>query len=142
MALHGFASNKTANTIKTSLGTFREHVLDMFRPCLVYVGLMIEQCTGQVWTMFCEACLLFWRMQLQTGVWCPANLSDVPWWNLKPGAEWMSMLHTALTRLDGLCALFLIPGVTLMTVSPDHMHAKNQGVDAYFLGSIVWFWCM
>lgn len=49
------------------------------------------------------------------------------------------MLYTAHTRLTGLCALFLIPGVTLMSVSPDHMHAKNQGVDAYFLGSILWY---
>jgi hypothetical protein len=70
--------------------------------------------------------------------WCPANLTNIPWWDLKPGAEWSKQLYTAFTVLAGVCAIFEVPGVSLMTVAPDWMHNKHLGTDQYFYGSVLW----
>lgn len=73
--------------------------------------------------------------------WCPANLTNIPWWELKPGSTWMAQLYTALTVLAGVCAIFQVPGVSLMTVAPDWMHNKHLGTDMYFYGSVLWLLC-
>lgn len=70
--------------------------------------------------------------------WCPANLTNIPWWDLRPGCEWGKQLYTAGIELAGVCELFRVPGVTLMSVCPDWMHNKNLGTDMYFYGSVIW----
>ena len=70
--------------------------------------------------------------------WCPANLSNIPWWDFRPSALWAQQLYSALTVLAGACAIFQVPGVTLMSVAPDWMHNKHLGTDMYFYGSVLW----
>ena len=74
---------------------------------------------------------------------CPANVSDVPWFDFRDGAAWVSRIYTQLqwkaAGLDKKCFLFGIVGVTNLSIYPDWMHDKNLGSDkvTYAIASYV-----
>ena len=72
--------------------------------------------------------------------WCRCNCSDVPWTDFRPSALWREQVWTedAWSAAHPRCiALFNVPGVSILTVRGDLLHAKHLGVDAYFYASVV-----
>ena len=71
---------------------------------------------------------------------CPCNLTTMPWYELRVGsAEWINHCYDATVFLEGLCSLFSLPFISLVSVAHDWQHdKKNLGTDQYFYGSVLW----
>ena len=72
---------------------------------------------------------------------CPVNASDLPWWDFRINAEWISKIYTLLQwQMENLdeCILFSVIGVSVYSLYPDWMHVKHLGVDKILLGSVLW----
>ena len=70
---------------------------------------------------------------------CPCDRRDTPWFELrKAQALWTHHVYVFATALAGLCALFDLAFVSIVSVCPDWLHNKKLGTDAYFYGSVLW----
>jgi len=68
---------------------------------------------------------------------CPCNSSDVPWFDFRVCAEWLSKIFDA----PGFVAaghkksnILQIVGVTVHSLYPDWMHCKSLGTDKPLIG--------
>ena len=73
--------------------------------------------------------------------WCPCNISSLPWWEMRLWLQLDRYLYTAANILPHMCALFRVPGVSLVTLAPDWQHDKNMGTDMYFYGTVLHMLC-
>lgn len=63
-----------------------------------------------------------------------------PWTAFGEDAAWLPTVWTAAAWAaahPGCCPLFLVAGVTILTLMTDLLHIKHLGVDQYFLASII-----
>ena len=70
--------------------------------------------------------------------WCEADESTKPWIHCDPDAAWLGTVWTGrawIAKMKPECELFSLPGVTVTTCAPDHMHNKILGLDTYNYGS-------
>ena len=74
---------------------------------------------------------------------CRANGSTTPWTAVTEDASWISEMWTNRTFADAFPRrhrLFRnVPGVGIRSYIPDVLHCKYLGSDAYFIGSLLWF---
>ena len=79
--------------------------------------------------------------------WCPADCrptSVVPVHDYREGSAWMNQVYTkAQWRASAWNQhpIFTVPGVTILTVWADLMHAKHMGTDMYFYASVLVLLC-
>ena len=79
--------------------------------------------------------------------WCPADCrptSVVPVHDYREGSAWMNQVYTkAQWRASAWNQhpIFTVPGVTILTVWADLMHAKHMGTDMYFYASVLFLLC-
>lgn len=72
---------------------------------------------------------------------CPANSTNIPWYDFRPTARWLTCIYTEIAwRASGFatCEIFNIPGVSQYSCYPDWMHAKHLGTDKVLFGSVLW----
>ena len=95
---------------------------------------------------FAKAMALRHYASSQPCFFCPADTSaddvgGVPWTDFRKGvsncfkriyskANWHRLFPTHNLLFD-------LPGLSILTVSADHMHCKHMGVDQYFFGSVL-----
>ncbi len=71
---------------------------------------------------------------------CRANTSDVPWTDIRCGAQWQATVWTPETwrhHNRNTHPIFGVPGVSITSVSPDMLHSKHLGTDTYFYASVL-----
>ena len=69
---------------------------------------------------------------------CPANVTDVPWFDFRLVSEFVKQTYTKHGPMIN-CLLRLIIGVTHRTIYPDWMHDKNLGSDKVSRGDYMYF---
>ena len=72
--------------------------------------------------------------------WCQANESSMHWNVLRPDARWLKSVWVGdrwLAKMRPTNEMFTLPGVTVTTAHPDHMHNKNLGSDGYVYASTI-----
>ena len=72
---------------------------------------------------------------------CRCNISDTPWTDFHPvNASWLTKIWQArewrVAHPDIPCILSL-PGISIDAISPDWMHTKHLGTDAYLYASVL-----
>ena len=79
--------------------------------------------------------------------WCPATSGGaMPWsdFRIHPMAAWMRNIYSSRQWLAAnpvRHALLTLPGVSILTVTPDLMHIKYLGTDQFVLGSVLYLLC-
>ena len=72
---------------------------------------------------------------------CPANCTDLPYWDFRPNAKWIKLIYTAaFWRASGLrkSIIWDITGVSCLSFQPDYMHCKSLGIDKILIGFLKW----
>ena len=74
-------------------------------------------------------------------MYCPANLTDPNWRDMRSCAPWNTREYTHITWVIAhpeRLSLFFLEFVSVYTLCADFMHCKYLGVDQYLFGSTLW----
>ena len=87
-----------------------------------------------LWALICDLdhCLKCYSMPNSTsnhpcGL-CPVDADDLPWFDFRPNADWISRTYTVQSWLAAgqkRCILWDIVGVSILSFYPDWMHCKS-----------------
>ena len=76
---------------------------------------------------------------------CAANADTRPHNDFREGAAWRGTVYDEAAfrarlqeREGGIHQIFGVPSVGVYTVTVDLLHVKHLGVDAFFMGSVLW----